>query len=172
MSQSHFDQTTDSHLAKKYNDALFDCMMRCNMTGYVMKSEPHFDNLVVFHAAVDTFFNNTFFLFENVKVEIKKGEKISLSMLLIQQNNEIENDLKEMKHHQKFRSTKHYSEVQTKVSYLHKMIMFGLQQRQMLVRMSDREPRGSESIQYWNDKIGFKKGNILSDVDVNQRITK
>ena len=164
--QNHFDQTTDSHLAKKYNDVLFDCMMRCNMTGYVMRSEPHFDNLVVYHAAVDNFLINSFFLFENVKVQESKDKKISLSMLLVRHGNEIEEDIKNMKSHQKFRSKEHYAEIQTKVSYMHKMIMFGLQQRQMLVRMSDREPRGSESIQYWNDKIGFKKGNILSDVDV------
>jgi hypothetical protein len=50
-----------------------------------------------------------------------------------------------------FRTEQSFHQLQTKVSYMHKMIMFGLQQRQMLVRMSEREPRGSESIQYWND---------------------
>jgi len=160
-----YEATTDTHLAKKFNDALFDCMMRCNLTGYVARTEVHIESLIAYHSAVEMFYNNTFFLFESVMVEIDKDEKKSLSWLLLEMNNQIEDDIKKMKKSQKYRTPQVFHDVQTRVSYMHKMIMYGLQQRQMLVRMSEREPTGSESIKYWNDKVGFKKGNILSDQD-------
>jgi len=168
MEGKNYDQTTDTHLAKKYNDALFDCMMRCNLTGYVTRSEPHFDSLIAYNAAVETFFTNTFFLFESVILDIDKDNQKSLSLVLVEANNKVEVAIRDMKKSHQLRTPERFHEIQTTVSYIHKMIMFGLQKRQMLVRMSDREPRGSESIQYWNEKIGFRKGNILSDVDAKK----
>lgn len=160
-----YESTTDTHLAKKYNDALFDCMMRCNMTGYVARTEVHIESLIAYHSAVEMFYNNTFFLFESVVVEISKNNEKSLSLLLIELNNEIEEAIKNMKAYQRYRTPAIFHNAQTRVSYMHKMIMYGLQQRQMLVRMSEREPTGKDSIKYWNEKVGFKKGNIISDQD-------
>lgn len=166
MEKNSFDSTTDTHLAKKYNDALFDCMMRSNLTGYVARTQIHIESLIAYHAAVEMFYNNTFFLFESVMVESDNNMKSSLSWLLLKLNNEIENDIRNMKTLREYRSPKIFHEVQTKVSYMHKMLMYGLQQRQMLVRMSEREPTGSESIHYWKDKVGFRKGNISPDAEV------
>ena len=160
MVGTNYDQATDSHLAKKYNDALFDCMMRSNLSGFVSKSSPHIDNLVPYHAAVETFFNNTFFLFESIIVKTDEDDKKKLTMLLMELNNEIEEDIRKIKTNPQLRTASNFHNVSFKISYMHKMIMFGLQQRQMLVRMSDREPRGVESINYWNTKLGFKKGNL------------
>jgi hypothetical protein len=165
MARESYDQSTDTHLAKKYNDALYLCIERCNYFGLITRSSPHFDNLIAYHAAVDTFFSNTYFLFDSVNVKIDKDRTESLSRLLINLSNEIDDDIRNMKKSFNFRTATHFHDAQRKISYFHKMIMFGLQQRQMLVRMSDREPRGGETIDYWNEKVGFKKGNILSDVE-------
>lgn len=165
MVRESYDQTTDTHLAKKYNDALYSCMAMCNQAGWGVKSSPHFETLMDYYAALDIFINNTFFLFETVMIDIGKGEKKSLTLVLIEKSNEIDEDVRNMKASARFRNPGNFHEVQNKVSYLHKMIMFGLQQRQMLVRMSEKEPRGAESIKYWDTKVGFRKGNIKSDVE-------
>lgn len=165
---NNFDQTTDTHLAKKYNDALFDCMMRSNVLGFSARSNPHFDTLISYHAAVETFFNNTFFLFESVHVPVGKDTKILTNMLIVL-NNEIEKEIGLMKKSTNYRSPVYFHQVQNHVSYMHKMIMYGLQKRQMLVRMSDREPRGEESVKYWDEKTGFKKGNLLNDVELLEK---
>lgn len=162
-----YESTTDTHLAKKFNDALFDCMMRSNLTGYVARTEVHIESLIAYHAAVEMFYNNVFFLFETVMVETDDQNKESLSWLLLNLNNQIEENIRNMKTSQKYRTPTIFHEVQTNVSYMHKMLMYGLQQRQMLVRMSEREPTGSESIHYWKDKVGFRKGNINPDKGVN-----
>jgi len=166
MPQIDYDQTTDTHLSKKYNDALFSCMMSCNATGFVMRSSPHLENLISYYAAVDNFFNNTFFLFESVMVEVDKDKNESVSKLLLELMEEIHSDIQLMKTNVKYQTQNHYFEAVRKLSYAHKLIMFGLQKRQMLVRESQQEPRGKDSIKYWNQKVGFKKGNILSDLDV------
>jgi hypothetical protein len=158
----NYDQTTDTHLAKKYNDALFDCMMRCNMTGFVTKSAPHLDNLISYYSAVDTFFTNTFFLFEAVGIPLEQNpeKKESISMRLMKLSNELAGEIKKLKTEKQYQQYEYFFEVLQKISYMHKMIMFGLQQRQMLVRMSEKDPIGQESINYWNQKTGFKKGGL------------
>ena len=171
MANISYDQTTDTHLAKKYNDTLFMCMVNANTTGFAIRVDPHIDNLMAYHAAVETFLTNTFFLFETIQITIhdnitKKEKKEILSKVLMQLNNEIHADIKKMKQYPKFRTSLFFNDVQMKIGYMHKMIMYGLQRRHMLVRMSDREPKGEESIQYWNEKVGFKKGGLPSDIDL------
>ena len=39
-------------------------------------------------------------------------------------------------------------------------IMYGLQKRKMLVRESDTEPRGQDSIEHWDKKAIFQKGGL------------
>lgn len=165
MSKESYEQATDTHLAKKYNDALYSCMAVCNQSGWANRANPHFETLMEYHAALDVFINNTFFLFESVMIEKDKDQKISLTEELVQTSNEIDEDVRNMKVNSRFRNPGNFHEVQNKVSYVHKMIMWGLQKRQMLVRMSEKEPRGAESIKYWNDKVGFRKGNIRSDTE-------
>jgi hypothetical protein len=158
-----YQQSTDTHLSKKYNDALFSCMMTCNTTGFVMRSAHHIDNLISYYAAVDNFYNNTFFLFEQVRVKVSDKESKSVSMLLLELMEELNEDIQTMRINAQFQRSEHYFKVVRKLSYAHKLIMYGLQKRQMLVRESQQEPRGEESVQYWNTKVGFKKGGVLSD---------
>lgn len=159
------EQTTDTHLAKKYNDALFDLIMRCNYLGFVNKSAPHFENLQAYYAATEMFFSNTFFLFEQINITTNDGQ-VNLSKKLMQLQREVEEDIRNIKTYSQYRTRKHFHDVSVKISYMHKLIMFGLQQRQMLVRMSEREPTGSESIKYWDDKVGFREGGL--DLKKNQ----
>lgn len=153
------DQTTDTHLAKKYNDALFDCMMRCNMTSYVNKSTPHIKNLIAYFSATENFLTNTFFLFEQVTIQTK-NQDVPLSQKLIDLNNQIDLDIRNLKTYKHLQTKKNFHDIDIKISYMHKLIMYGLQRRQMLVRTSDREPRGSESIKYWDEKVGFREGGL------------
>ena len=153
------DQTTDTHLAKKYNDILFDCMMRCNMTSYVNKATPHFNNLIAYYAAVENFLNNTFFLFEQVTIT-SNGQDTPLAQKFIDLNNQTDMDIRNLKTYKQLQTKKNFHDIDVKISYMHKLIMYGLQRRQMLVRTSDREPRGSESIKYWDKKVGFREGGL------------
>jgi hypothetical protein len=161
-----YEQTTDTHLSKKYNDALFSCMMTCNSTGFLMRSSPHIETLISYYAAIDNFYNNTFFLFERIMVEVDIKVEKSVSQILLDLMEEIQGDIQLMKTNVRYRTENHYFEVVKRLSYAHKLIMFGLQKRQMLVRESQQEPRGKDSIQYWNQKVGFKKGHILSDIEL------
>jgi hypothetical protein len=149
------EEQTDTHLSKRYNDALFDCIMKCNMSGYINEATPHYEHLLAYIAAVDVFFINTYFLFVNT---IIKG--IPLANQLVEKMNEIRQYREDMKMEPKKRTTHDFHVITAKCRGVHMMIMFGLQRRNMLVRMSDREPRGEDSINYWDDKAAFKKGGV------------
>lgn len=164
-----YQQSTDTHLSKKYNDALFNCIMTCNATGFAMRSMHHMDNLIAYFAAVENFYNNTFFLFEEIWVEVSGGKK-SVSEILMNLMEEINNDIQKIRNNPIYQKSKNYFEVVNRLSYAHKLIMYGLQKRQMLVRESQQEPRGQESIKYWNTKVGFKKGGALTDEDYRKVI--
>lgn len=156
------DLATDTHLAKKYNDALFDCIMKCNTASLILKSQPHYDSLRAYISAVDTFFINTYFLFENIQM----GEK-TLTWMLIDKMKHINYESDEMKYTQTNTAPDKFKKVSDDCRDVHMMIMYGLQSRKMLVRMSEREPRGQDTINYWDTKTGFKKGNIPWKVNAN-----
>lgn len=149
------EEQTDTHLAKKYNDALFDCIMRCNVTGYINEATPHYETLLSYIAAVDTFFINTFFLFQNTQVK-----ELKLTDMLIDRMKKINEEKDIIKFNEKARTHTNFKKVADMCRDVHMMIMFGLQRRNMLVRVSEKEPRGMESINYWNDKTGFDKGSV------------
>lgn len=161
-------QNTDTHLAKKYNDAIFNCMMECNQASIFVQAQPHFNYLVSYHAAVDTFFINTFFLFEGIKIETDEDKNTDMSIYLMKLMEQAKDEIMRMKKNPDKQRAKYFLETERKVSYAHKLIMWGLQKRNMLVRVSDREPSGSETIKYWNTKVGFKKGDLVNDTDINQ----
>ena len=150
------EEQTDTHLAKKYNDALFDCIMRCNITAYVNESTPHYENLLAYIAAVDTFFINTFFLFQKTQM----SKESTLTQMLMDRMELINAEKNVMKYNGNFRTPKYFKKVANMCRDVHMMIMFGLQRRNMLVRVSEKEPRGMESINYWDEKAGFKKGAV------------
>lgn len=157
-----YEQQTDSHLSKKFNDALFDCIMRCNITSYINEGAPHYDNLMAYYSALFTFFKNTFFLFETIP--IPNTDNLFLSMAVMHRMKEIKKDIKQMKDNPSFRNSSFFSKVSDKCDDLHMLIMLGLQKRKMLVRVSEREPKGADSITYWNTKTGFQKGDLLAEI--------
>ena len=170
MAQEHLDLSTDSHLAKKYNDLLYDCMLRCNTTGYVTNSGRHYDNLLSYYGAINMLYVNTFMLFENINFNIPEsdGKFKTISDKLKDWSNQIEEDIQLMKTSVQYQKVEYFLETFDKCKNVHKLIMFGLQRLNMLVRMSQKEPTGEKSIDYWGTKTAFKKGAIKGDQGIKR----
>jgi len=154
-----YEHITDTHLSKKYNDVLYDCIMRCNVTGLILESAPHFDNLKTYYAAIDNFFMSSYILFNNIHVKFK-GNQTNLSDALTQMRKKVKYEMDQMKLDPTKRTQEYFDKVAEDCNKIRMWIMWGLQKRQMLVRTSDPEPRGQDSIDYWDTKAIFKKGGI------------
>jgi hypothetical protein len=157
------EQSTDTHLAKKYNDIIYDAIMRCNVSGLVLESNKHYDNLKVYSAAINNLYMNTYFLFGYLHVKYKCGGQVSegkLAEKLGDLRSEIKEKMDLMKNSPEFRKENYFDEVIELCNNMRMYIMYGLQKLNMLVRTSIREPRGQESIQHWDKKTIFKKGGI------------
>ena len=157
------EQSTDTHLAKKYNDIIYDAIMRCNVSGLMLESNKHYDNLKVYSAAINNLYINTFFLFGNLQVKYKR-EGVERSTKIPDKLGELRAEVKEkmglMKNSPEYRTEEQFDEVMVLSDNIRMYIMYGLQRLNMLVRTSIREPRGQESIQHWDKKTIFKKGGI------------
>jgi len=151
------DSVTDTHLAKKYNDALYACISACNSAAISAKANIHFENTITYYSTVNTFYLNTFFLFES---SFRKGEDTSLSEQLRDTISDIENLLSKMVHDAREMNEVNGLALLRLVTDAHMIIMYGLQQRNMLVRVSEKEPRGAESIKYWGQRKSFAKGGF------------
>lgn len=149
------DTTTDTHLAKKYNDALYSCINACNSSAMSARAQTHITTIMAYHSAVHTFYMNTFFLFEN---SYQGDSKDSISVQLRDSMEEADILFDKMVKDPKLQSDINCLEYRRLVHDAHMMIMYGLQQRKMLVRISEREPRGMESIKYWGNKKAFSQG--------------
>jgi len=160
MPKIDYDNVTESHLAKKYNDVLYDLIMRCNVTGFIVESTPHFDSLQAYFAAVYVFYRNTFMLFYNIDIE-----GISLAKVLITKMRIVKKDMLEMKRNTNNRSNEAFEEIVEACDLVHMRIMDGLQKRHMLVRIGESEPRGEESVFHWDEKESFKKGGMKAPPD-------
>jgi uncharacterized membrane protein len=73
---------------------------------------------------------------------------------------EIKDGMNDMKYYPSHRTSSKYNSVLELCNHLHMMIMSGLQQRKMLVRMSESEPKGARSIEHWDSKVAFRKGDL------------
>jgi len=164
MAENTFQHQTDTHLAKKYNDILYDCMLRCNTSGFVTNSTPHYDNLLSYYAAVNVLYMNCFMLFECINFNIPEPDNThkTISGKLQEWSEEIESEIIDMKRNKLKQSTDSFISTFDKCKQVHKLIMYGFQKRNMLVRMSEKEPRGQASINYWSTKTAFNKG-VLKD---------
>jgi len=158
-------ESTDTHLAKKYGDVVFDCMMRCTVTGYTNESIPHYDNLRSYYASILNLYKNTFFLFEDIKIEDSNLSEILTSLM-----KKIKSAMQTMIDQPEYRDYAYFTKISEACDVLHMMVMQGLQKRKMLVRTSEREPIGQESIQYWQDKATFNKGDIKFRVEKPQTV--
>jgi len=169
MAEGSFEFQTDTHLAKKYNDILYDCMMRCNTSGFVTNSANHYDNLLSYYGAVDIFFMNTFMLFESINFNIPEpdGNKITISEKLQQWSTDVEEEIRSMKVNRSKQNSENFIATFEKCKKIHKLVMYGLQRRNMLVRMSQKEPKGKDSINYWDTKTAFRKGAVKTDAQMN-----
>lgn len=167
MAGEGIDLQTDTHLAKKYNDVLYECMGRCNATGFDTNLTNHFQSFIAYYSAVNIFYINTFMLFEQTMFNLPDeadGKIKPISFVLQKWSDEIEGDIRDIKSDKSKQNDKIFADTLEKCKRLHKLIMYGLQMRKMLVRMSESEPRGKDSINYWGTKTGFKKGGqVLSD---------
>lgn len=161
-----YDQITDSHLAKKFNDVLYDCIMRVNVTGYLIEAEPHYDNLKAYFAAVYILYRNTFMLFYTLPD--KKFKNRNLAQSLMSRMKEIKAHMKLMKTRPFERTPEQFEEIVADCDILHMAIMDGLQRRHMLVRISESEPRGESSVLYWEQKEAFRskrpKHKIIEEI--------
>lgn len=152
---------TDTHLSKDFNKVLQGCMVQANMAHYVLMSSPHFFNLVPYYSAVEGFFINTFYLFSNLKYNFSNGKEERLDFALENTMLEIQDKMTAMKYDGKHIPNIHdYNYLVHKCKLAHMMIMTGLNKRNMLVRQSEREPKGIDSIGYWQEKAMFRKGDL------------
>lgn len=157
------EQSTDTHLAKKYNDIIYDAIMRCNVSGLMLESNKHYDNLKVYSAAINNLYMNTYFLFSYLHVKYKREgvtNETKLGDKLGELRYEVKKKMSAMKNSPEFRTEDYFDEVIELCNNMRMYIMYGLQKLNMLVRTSIREPRGQESIQHWDKKTIFKKGGI------------
>jgi hypothetical protein len=172
--ENRYDQSTDTHLAKKYNDVIFDCMTKCNITASMNRADPHYSGtLLPYFATVETFYINTFFLFESIYVT-EKGDiqPRSVTELLQSKMDEASELMDKFTQDGSSRTKENFFKISSTCYSVHKLILYGLNKRNMLVRTSDREPRGKESIKLWDTKAGFKKGGIMSDSERKKYATK
>lgn len=163
MPKPNYDDVTESHLSKKYNDILYDAMMRVNVTGYMMESEPHINNLRPYFAATYILYRNTFMLFYSIIMKRNDGKDVSLAKLLIEKMRFIQKQVRDLKRDPKLMTNEIFEKITKECDYVHMLIMDGLQRRHMLVRLSQNEPRGEETVFYWEEKEAFKKGGINVD---------
>jgi len=154
-----YEQTTESHLAKKYNDIVYDCMMRANLLGYAQESKPHIDNLMPYAAAVHVLYRNTFMLFYSVKMG-NSTKKIDLANILYDKIKYVKEAMRAMKRNRQSLTNEYFESIEEQCHIIQMLINDGLQSLNMLVRMGQSEPRGEESVQYWDDKVAFKKGGL------------
>lgn len=155
-----YDLQTDTHLSKDFNKILQSCMISCNNAKLTVESNPHFDYLKSYYATIDTFFSNTFFLFENLNY---KGN--AYPVVMMNKMKYIKQGMQAMKLNKEDRTSEKFDDILETCNLVHMMIMTGLQQRKMLVRMSESEPRGAQSIEHWEEKPTFKKGNLKIEKD-------
>jgi hypothetical protein len=133
--------------------------MRCNVSGLVLEGSPHFENLKAYYAAIDNFFMSAYILFNNVHVKYK-DKQTSLSEALRDMRAKAKHKMDMMKTDATKRTQDYFDGVAEDCNKIRMWIMWGLQKRQMLVRTSDIEPRGQDSIDHWDEKEIFKKGGI------------
>jgi len=155
-----FDLQTDTHLSRDFNKILQSLIMQCNQAGYSVKSNCHIDFLTPYISALETLFINTYFLFGNIKMH---NDTTSLMEQLMDKMASINQDLYKMQTDRRFMTGQQLKDTIARCTTLQMLIMFGLQQRKMLVRMSELEPKGAESIAHWDKKSGFSKGGLKLD---------
>ena len=114
---------------------------------------------------------NTFMLFENINFNMKEsdGTTKTISAKLKDWSDDIEQDIQKMKVNPQYQKVEYYLSTVDKCKNVHKLIMYGLQRLNMLVRMSQKEPTGEKSIDYWGTKTAFKKGAIKGDEEPPKR---
>lgn len=160
VSKVSYDDVTESHLSKKFNDILYDAMMRVNVTGYIIESEPHVNNLRPYFAATYVLYRNTFMLFYNISMHGEDGKDLNLAKLLINKMRSIQGEMRELRRDKTKMNSENFEKIVQECDYVHMLIMDGLQKRHMLVRLSQNEPRGEETVFYWEDKAAFRKGGV------------
>jgi hypothetical protein len=159
-----YEQTTETHLSKKYNDVVFEALFSCSVTARNCKTVPHYENLVAYASSVEVLYTSTSFLFEHIPVVIDDKNYIMGDWLdnTLTQINKYIIECREGKHGNKAEESLLYKNINLCI-LTHRIILRGLQARKMLVRVSDREPVGRESIQHWDTKTGFRKGGLPGD---------
>ena len=164
-------QITDTHMSKKYNDIIYDCMMKANSASLSVSSNPHYNLLLVFYSAVEAFYTNTFFLFETTTIKAGK-EKVNLAATLHGLMEALRGRFDLMRTQHDNQNENYYYETAGMIKKVHQMIMYGLQSRNMLVRMSNREMRGEESVDYWGELKSFEKGHIMNDEEMMEKLNQ
>jgi len=164
------DVFTESHMAKKYNELLYDALMRCNMTGFILESSPHFDHLQAYVASIHLLYRNTFMLFYNVSLGSEKN-KINLAAKLYDKMQDIKKKMRQMKQNPKMVSRQAFEEVEEECYVVQMLINDGLQSLHMFVRIGIADIKGENSVFYWDTKESFKKGNLPSNIASNEGMT-
>ena len=133
-------------------------MFQSNEASRIVKSMSHYDLLKQYVASVDTFFMNTFFLFSGIDFGEENDEKFTNAIM--DRMAVVKKGMYLMRYYPQYQNRKFFDFIIEKCSLVHMMIMQGLQERKMLVRMSESQPRGADIVKYWEKKNIFSKGNL------------
>ena len=155
-----YEQVTDSHLSKKYNDILGEAMFACNRCGYVLETDPHISNLRAYFSSIFILYKTSFMLFNSIMLDNDGGSKSSLSQILYNKMGEVKYMMVHINKNRDLQNYESFQEIVDLCDQIHMLIVDGLQRRNMLVRMGENEPRGEASVFYWKDKAAFRKGGL------------
>jgi hypothetical protein len=176
-----YEQSTETHLAKRFNDVLYDCIMRCNASKYECRANPHYETLKNYCAAVEVLYTSTFILFGKLTVPKYNSQGIMMrdangdpvEQYLIDYLDSLMKEVVDYldairaapnSRDQHLLSLDRFKEVSSACSEAHRRIMEGLQNRNMLVRVYNQEPRGIQSVKHWDTKESFRKGGYQNAI--------
>lgn len=165
---NNFEQQTDTHLAKYYNELLIGVLAECTKYGMEVGMVEHVSTLKAYFSAVKRLIISTRFLFDNTYMKnpyinseddkFKGQNQIPIKTYLDYVTEKVELVFRIMPHNKKARTTETYNKVKDTIFKTEAIIWEGLQDRNMLVRISSQTPRGKDGIEYWGKKPGMNKG--------------
>jgi len=169
-------QDTETHMSKKYNDILYDRITAVNKASMQCLSQVHFDSLLVYYAAIEALYTDCAFLFKCVKYHVDADENVDLEKndvfeVLTEAMETVEKRVMIMTLNPVTKKEKNFFGILTILKDMMRLMMASLQKRNMLVRMSDREVRGKDTVDKWSRSKMMAKGGMPSDAEFERKLT-
>lgn len=163
MAYNKYSEITDSHMSKRFNDLLIYYLGVVSMYGESSEKEPHYVYVKSYFSALFTLYRRVFMLFGDLTV---KNGQVYIMDLLKQKIADAKGGLELMETNPKYRTLENLKRVVDICHSVDMLISYAMQRRQMFVRLGTNEPKGRDSIAFWENKTGFMKGGISQDAIV------